>query len=289
MLSITSTSFLTKANLLNVLDQNAEVGILASAMTLVIICGGIDFSIAAVYGLTSIIVAGLATHLGLGAAIIVALGSGAVVGVANGVLVASLRIDSFICTLASGIIVGGLTVAITKGNVVASADVALSNLGNNTFLSVTYASWTFVAVALALALFMAKTALGQNMYAVGDNSEAARLSGLRVRSIVITAFVIAGLAAAIAGTLIAARTSAGQPQDGLDLVVSAIAAVIIGGTSVKGGTGAVWRTVVGVLLLGVIGNGLALLNVNPIYEQIVQGAIILVAIAFERLQGKRAV
>jgi ribose transport system permease protein len=287
VLSFSSSAFLTSGNLLNVLNQNAEIGIIACGMTLLIICGNLDFSVAATYGLTSIVVAGLATHIGIVGAIALALAVGAVIGLVNAFLVVTLGIDSFICTLASGFIVAGLTEVITKGNLVTSADTTLGNLGTDTFLKATYNSWVFVVVAVALSIFMAKTARGQNMYAVGDNPEAARLSGLRVKLIVMTAFLVAGLCAAIGGTLIAATTSAGQPQDGLDLVVAALAAVVIGGTSVRGGTGSIWRTVVGVLLLGLIGNGLTLINVNPVYQEIIEGAIILIAVAFERLQRTR--
>ena len=288
VLSLASSAFLTKANLLNILDQNSETGIIACGLTLVIICANLDFSVAATYGLTSIMVAGLIAHFGLGGAIVLALLGGSAVGLANGLLVVALGIDSFICTLATGFMVAGLTEVVTKGNIVTSSDSALASFGNGSFISVTYASWAFIAVAIALGFFLARTVLGQSMYAVGDNAEAARLSGLRVRMIVVTAFVIAGLAAAIAGTLIAARTSAGQPQDGLDLVVAAIAAVVIGGTSARGGTGSIWRTVVGVLFLGVIGDGLTLLNINPVYQEIIEGAIILVAVASERIQRARA-
>lgn len=288
VLSLSSGAFLTTNNLLNVLDQNAEIGIIACGLTLVIICGNLDFSVAATYGLTSIMVAGLATPFGIVPAIVLGLLAGATVGVANGLLVVVLGIDSFICTLASGFIVAGLTNVVTNGNIVSSTDVALSNLGNGSFLSVTNASWAFVVIAAGLSIFLARTSLGQSMYAVGDNAEAARLSGMRVRLIIVAAFLIAGLTAAIGGTLIAARTSAGQPQDGLDLVVGAIAAVVIGGTSARGGTGSIWRTVIGVLFLGVIGDGLTLLNINPVYQEIIEGAIVLFAVAAERLQKARA-
>ena len=212
VLSFASSAFFTSGNLLNILDQNADIGILACGLTLVVICANLDFSVAATYGLTSIIVAGLASHVGFGGAIVLALLAGVIIGLVNGVLIVGLGIDSFICTLATGFIVAGLTEVITKGNIVTSGDETLASFGNGTVLSLTDATWVFIVVAIVLGVFLARVPLGQSMYAVGDNQEAARLSGMRVKLIVVCAFAVAGLTAAIGGVLIAARTSAGQPQ-----------------------------------------------------------------------------
>lgn len=282
VLAVSSDAFLTKTNLLNLLDQNAGIGIFACGLTLVLIAGQLDFSGAAIYGLSGVTAAGLVDNVGPWPAILIGCAVGVGLGALNGYLVAYGSIDSFICTLATGIMISGFTMVITKGNIISSTDGTFAGVGNGLFLGVTWVSWIFVAVVGLLTLLLTRTFLGQQIFAVGDNLEASRLAGLRTRAITLVTFVVAGAGAGIAGVLIASQTTSGQPQAGLELVVTALAGVVVGGTSVSGGRGAIWRTVLGVMFLALIGNGLNLLNIDTIYQQIIQGAIILGAVVIDR-------
>jgi ribose transport system permease protein len=175
----------------------------------------------------------------------------------------------------------GLGQVMTNGYLVTVSQPSFSSLGNNSFAGVRYSIWLFLAVALSLGLILARTNVGKYIFAVGGNPEAARLSGVRVNAVRVTTFALSGLAAGMAGVLVASRISQGQADSGSDLTLTTIAAVVIGGTSILGGEGAVWRSVLGVLLLTMIGNGFNLLNVNSIYQQIVEGGIIVSAVAFD--------
>lgn len=286
-LSIASSAFLSSDNLLNLVDGTAPVGLIALTLTVVVLAGHLDFSGGSVYGFAGIVAAQTADQIGAWPALLLGIAVGLAVGLINGLLVAYARIDSFICTLATGIIVAGLGLLITKGSLVSVTDPAFMELGNNTLLGATYATWIFGVAIVVLTVLTAKTLLGRYVYSVGDNAEAARLSGIPTRAVTAATFVIAGGGAALAGIIVASQTSQGQPADGINLVLTAIAAVVVGGTSVSGGRGAVWRTALGVLFLALIGNGLNLLSIDPVYQQIVQGTIILAAVAVDRLSRSR--
>lgn len=282
-LSFASDAFFSSDNLLNLVDGTAPVALIALGLTIVILAGQLDFSGGAVYGLAGIVAAQTADQIGASEALLLGIGVGAGIGLVNGLLVAYLRIDSFICTLATSIIVSGLGLVITKGSLTSVLDPEFGHLGNDSLLGATYATWIFGVVALALSFVTVRTVFGRYIFAVGDNSEAARLSGIPTRAVTAAAFVLSGTTAALGGVIVASQASQGQPGDGINLVLTAIAAVVVGGTSVTGGRGAIWRTVFGVLFLALIGNGLNLLSIDPVYQQIVQGSIILSAVAFDRL------
>jgi ribose transport system permease protein len=153
---------------------------------------------------------------------------------------------------------------------------------------VKYSVWLLVLIAIVFAVVLHRSKFGRWLYAVGGNVEAARLSGINTRMVKVSAFAISGFAAGLAGAIVASRTSQGQAGDGISIVLFAFAAVVVGGTSVQGGRGAIWRTIFGLLLLALIGNGFNLLSVEPIYQQIVQGAIILAAVAADSLSRRKA-
>lgn len=280
-LSITSAAFLTSSNILNLLDQSTTVGIIACAGTLVIIAGGFDLSVGAIYAISGVIAAKVALAadplLGLLTGIAVGLGF----GVLNGVIVTKGRVNSFIATLASSIIVRGAAVAITAGLLITVDNDKFAAIGSNKFATIKYSTWILFGVILTTWFVLARTTLGRYISAVGGNPEAARLSGIRVDLIRATTFALSGLAAGLAGVLIASRNITGQADSGAGIELEAIAAIVVGGTSILGGSGAIWRTVVGFLLLAMIGNGFNLLNVDPIYQQMVQGGIILVAVVVD--------
>lgn len=288
VLSIASPAFLSTRNLFNILDQSAPVGIIACAATLVIIAGGFDLSAGAIFALAGVVAAKLAVAadpiLGMLFALVVAL----VFGILNGILVSGFQINPFVATLATGMMIRGLAVVITGGFLVTVANPVYSVIGRESFLEVKYSVWIFAAVIALLWFVLARTTFGRHIYAVGGNPEAARLSGVRVGVVRTATFAISGLAAGLAGLIASSRVSTGQADAGSLIELTAIAAVVIGGTSIAGGEGAIWRTVIGVLLLALIGNGFNMLSVEPFYQDIVKGAIIVVSVAIDAWSKRRA-
>jgi ribose transport system permease protein len=280
-LSIASPVFFTRVNLLNVVDQSAAVGLIACGGTLVIIAGGFDLSVGAIYAISGVVAAEAVPHVGVWPAIALGALAGAGFGLCNGLLTTVGRINPIITTLATALMIRGLAVAITGGFLVRVDDPDYAILGTNQLGGVRYTTYLFVVFAIAAAVLLSRTTLGRAIYASGGNAEAARLSGIRVGVVRASTFVISGLSAGLAGVMISSRVSTGQADTGIGIELTAIAAVVIGGTSILGGEGAIWRSVLGVLLLTLIGNGFNLLNVNPTYQQIFQGAIILGAVAID--------
>jgi ribose transport system permease protein len=287
VLSLASNKFLTQRNLLNILDQSAPVGIVACGVTIGIIAGVFDLSVGAIFAVAAVAACKLALLTSPWIGIVAGMLFGAVLGVVNGVLVNTVQINSFIATLSSSIVFRGIAILVTGGMIVTVTDETFSILGTDTFLGAKYTVWVFLAFILATSFLLSRTALGRYFYAVGGNAEAASLSGIRVAQVRTIAFVISGLAASIAGVLAASRTSSAQPDLGMDLALQAIAAAVVGGTSIMGGQGAIWRAVLGVLILAMIGNGFNLLGIDTIYQQIVQGLLIMLAVGLDQLLRRR--
>lgn len=280
-LSFVSPVFFTTRNLLNVLDQCAIVGIIAAAGTLVLIAGGLDLSTAAVFAISGVIAGQLVPSIGIPGALAVGALTGAGFGLLNGLVSTVGRVNPIITTLASGIVIRGLALVLTGGALVRVLDPSFAALGRGVIFGVTSEVFVFLAFVAVIWLLLAGTTFGRYAYAAGGNPEAARLSGVRVNRIRTITFVISGFAAATAGVLSASRVATGQADAGMGLEINAIAAILIGGTSISGGEGAVWRTVFGLLLVILVGNGFNLLNVNPIWQQVFQGAVILGAVALD--------
>jgi ribose transport system permease protein len=281
-LSIASSIFLTERNLLNVVDQSSQVGIMACGETVVFIAGGFDLSIGAVYALAGVIAAEASVHgAPANLALLLGLLVGVVVGALNGLLTTVGRINAFITTIATQFIVYGIALAITDGLLVTATAPSFTTIGQGHFHLITYESFVWVGFALVCGVILSRTAFGRYVYASGGNAEAARLAGVSVAKTRLIAFVLSGTAAALAGVLEVSQTSTGEPSAAMGIELTVIAAVVIGGTSIYGGEGAIWRTVLGVLLLTLIGNGFDLLNVNVTYQQIIQGVIILAAVGID--------
>lgn len=287
-LALSSDAFLTRDNLLNIVDQSAPMGIIAVAMTLVIIAGGFDLSAGAVFAIAGVIAALVANAAGAWLGFGAAVAAGAGLGLFNGLLITGLQINSFVATLASSLMIRGVAVVITGGTLVTVGQDTFTTLGRAEVAGIKYDILIFLAVVLAGTFVLDWTKLGRYIYAVGGNPEAARLSGVRVAHVQALTFVISGAAAGLAGAISASKVSTGQADAGTLLELSAIAAVVIGGTSVMGGEGAVWRSVLGVLLLTLIGNGFNILEVEPFYQSIVQGAIIVIAVAVDAWSKRRS-
>jgi ribose transport system permease protein len=265
----------------NILDQSAAVGIIAAGGTLVMIAGGLDLSTSAVFALVGVVNASLALEYGVLPALVGSLLTGAFFGSINGLLTTVGRINPIITTLATSIMFRGVAVAVTRGFLIVVPDPNFAFIGRGSIGPIKHASIIFL-ISIAIVWFILDfTAFGRYIYATGGNREAARLSGVRTELIRFTTFVISGLSAAVAGIVMSSRVSTGQADAGVGMEITAIAAIVIGGTSIAGGEGSAWRTLFGVLLLTLIGNGFNLLNLNPIYQQAFTGLIILVAVAID--------
>ena len=289
VLSLTSSSFFTKANLLNILDQQSATLIIAAAGTLVLIAGGIDLSVGAIYGFAGVTSAHFALGHSAGVAILLGVGAGLLIGVANGVVTTVFRINALIGTLAMSFIVSGCSSLITKGNLLVLFDKeGFGKLARTEYATVSTSIWLMVAAVILIGLLLATTTAGRYMYAAGGNAEAARLAGVRVDAVRMLTFAISGTAAGLAGVIDTSRVLSAQasPND-TALAFTVLAGIVVGGTSILGGEGAVWRTVVGVLFIALIGNGYLLLQFDPLYEQITMGALLLAAVGLDALSRRR--
>jgi ribose transport system permease protein len=285
-LSLASDVFLTPRNLLNVLEQVAPTGIVAFALTFLLVVGEFDLSAGALFVFSGILAAKLQPAIGTWPALLTGIAAALGLGVVNGLLVTHARINSFVCTLATSLMVTGLGLVITKGFLLNVQDPSFGSLGTDSVLGVKYSIWLLVLSAVAGGFVMARTKFGRWLYAVGGNVEAARLSGIDTRAVKVVAFALSGFAAGLGGAILVSRTATGQAGNGIDIVLAAFAAVVVGGTSVMGGRGAIWRTVLGILFLTLITNGFNLLQVEPVYQSIIEGAIILVAVSADSLSRR---
>ena len=287
-LTISSSSFATKSNLLNILDQQSATLIIAAAGTLVLVSGGIDLSVGAVYTLAAVTAAELAQHMAPAPAILIGIAVGLVVGVINGVVATFFRINALIATLAMSFVIGGLASLITHGNLVVLFNhPGYGDLARTDVLTVKSSIWIMLLAVIVLGLFLARTTVGRYMYATGGNREAARIAGIRVNLVRVVAFALSGGAAALAGVIDSSRVLSAQSTTDNTLTFTVLAGIVVGGTSILGGEGAVWRTVVGVLFIALIGNGYDLLGLNPLYEQITLGAIMILAVGIDAWARKR--
>ena len=277
-LSVLSDSFLTYRNLLNILNQNAPLAIMASAMTLVIIAGGFDLSVAATFAVGSVTSAWIALHVNPYLGLLLAPFVGLALGTLNGVVINALRVHSFLATIATGLIFKGVAIVISDGRLISVRLEDFIWLGRGKFLDVFNAVWIMVAFALILTFLLNRTAFGRRVFAVGGNEEAAILSGIRTDRVKTATFAFAGFAAGLAAVIATSRVALGQAAAGEGMELQAIAAVILGGTSIYGGSGAVWRSLGGVFLLALISNGFNILNADPFYRDLATGLVILAAI-----------
>ena len=285
-LTLNTGTFLTGRNFINLFDQAAIVGLLAAAATLCIVSGVFDLSSTANLAVSAIAGVMITQHLGVIAGFVGALLVGAALGTVTGLIVVSTKVNSFIGTLAVSIIYRGLAIVITGGAIVAPLPEQLAAFQTWTWPSLfglTAGSVLMVAVTIVLGIVLWRTTFGRRIYAVGGNKEAARLSGIRTGSIHVAVFAISGLCSAMAGMILASRAGSAQPAMAIGIELTAIAAVVIGGTSILGGQGAMWRAFVGVMILTVIGNGFNLLHWDTTYQQVVTGILILLAVAADGL------
>ncbi len=285
-LSIGSPSFLTPLNIVNLLDRQSGLLIIAVASTLVLIAGGIDLSVGATYMLASVLCAHFVLSTGTGAGVAAALAAGVIVGLVNGVISTYLRISPLIATLAMSFIISGATLLVAQGRLLnlTSTDYAgFKAIAQTRLIGLPASIWIAFVVIVVLGVMLARTTAGRYVYAAGGNAEAARLAGIRVNLVRIFTFTVTGFAAALAGIIDTARTSGVPTTSAVATTVTftVLAGIVVGGTSILGGEGAIWRTVIGVLFIALVYNGFNLLRIDPLFQQIALGGILLIAVGID--------
>jgi ribose transport system permease protein len=285
-----SPSYATRTNIFNLLSQWAPAGIIAVAMTFVILTGGLDLSIAAGFSLCAVTAAGVGLHADPVVAFLAALVVGLAIGLGNGILVAGLGINPFITTVGTGFIVSGITLVVTGNVAYVVENPGFGTLGAGRWHGFPYSGMILVACLCVGGLALAKTVYGQSIYAVGGNLEASRLSGIRVKTTIASAYVLSGLSVGIAGILSASQLNSAQANIDPEILFDVITIVVVGGTSLAGGFGSMWRTAVGLGIVATISNAFSVANVDPNYQDIVKGCIIVGALALDvyarRLAGR---
>lgn len=278
-LSLASPYFLTPLNLTNVLLQASVLAIVSMGVTIVIISGNFDLSVGSGAGLVGVIAALVTIHTGsLALGTLAGLAVGLAIGLINGIVVTMFTVPSFIATLAMLVMARGAALAITNGQTIAGLPDIVSNF-TSSVVGIPIPVWIAAAVFALLHILLRHSRLGVQIYAVGGNAHAARLAGLPVTRIRTLAFIISGLTFAVAGLVLVGRLDSAQPTSGNLLELYAVAAVVLGGTSLYGGQGSIVRTIIGVLIIAVIQNGLSLMNVNSDLGNVILGAVFILASA----------
>ncbi|RFU49851.1 ABC transporter permease [Paraburkholderia sp. DHOC27] len=289
ILTFANQYFLTWGNIADVLRQSSINGILAVGMTYVVLTGGIDLSVGSTLALAGMVSASVVTGAhphGIALGLFAGLAVGAAVGAVNGIVVARLAVPSFVATLGMLSVARGLTFIYNDGMPIADLPNGLLTVGTGTLAGIPVPVIVFAAVVALFWFALRYTTYGRYVYAVGGNVRSAKTSGISTRKIIFSVYMLGGLLAGLAGIVLAARTTSALPQAGLSYELDAIAAVVIGGTSLSGGSGSLGGTVVGALLIGVINNGLNLLGVSSYYQQVVKGIIIVGAVLLDTSRKK---
>ncbi|TLY31220.1 MAG: ribose ABC transporter permease [Ignavibacteria bacterium] len=286
-----SPYFLTADNILNVSLQTSITAIIAVGMTFVILTAGIDLSVGALVAFSGVIATSVLKYpfppvLAFGAALVSGLMIGALSGLFAGIFITKFRITPFIVTLALMTILRGAAYMYTDGRPIWGLPEEFSILGSRRVLDVPVPSIIMIVVYLLAYLVLHQTRFGRYVYAVGGNPEAARLSGIDTSRVILSVYVICGSLAALSGILLASRMNSGQPNAGLMYELDVIAAVVVGGTSLFGGRGSIVGTFIGAMLIGVLRNGLNLMNVGSYVQMVVLGVVILLAVLFDQLRKR---
>ena len=299
-LSVASDNFLTVDNGLNVLRQISINLCLSLGMTLVILSGGIDLSVGSILALSGAIAAGLLKNgipfEGANAlvqftpfgAVVAGLVVGLGLGCGNGLCITRLNLPPFVATLGMHSVARGFTLLWTGGFPITGLGESFGFIGTGHWLGIPMPGWISVVLTLLVLGLARRTRLGRHIYAVGGNERAAALSGLNVKGIKLAVYTLAGGLAGAAGLLVTARLDSATPTAGVSYELDSIAAVVIGGTSLSGGRGSVLGTALGCLIIGVLNNGLVLLEVSPFWQQVVKGAVIIAAVALDRRGADRS-
>lgn len=298
VISLLSDKFLTATNAWNVMRQISVNICISVGMTLIVLTAGIDLSVGSILALCGAITAGLMKNgieiptfnLYIGFTLVGALLAGALVGSLlgwfNGIAITRFKVPPFVATLAMLTIARGLTMLWTEGFPISNLGEDFAWIGTGWMLGIPVPVWISAFIVGLAVLLTNKTRLGRYIYAIGGNENAARLSGINVNKIKLIVYSIAGGLAAVGGILVTSRLDAAQPNAGTGYELDAIAAVVIGGTSLSGGKGSIMGTVLGAIIIGVLNNGLVLLNVSPFWQQVVKGLVILLAVIIDKANSK---
>jgi ribose/xylose/arabinose/galactoside ABC-type transport system permease subunit len=284
VMSVLSPAFLKFTNVMNILRQTSINGIVAVGMTFVIILSGIDLSVGSVLALAAVVAASFA-HPGeypIFVPILAGLFTGSLCGFINGLIIAKRRIAPFIVTLGMMTIARGAALVYTNGRPVIELSDSYNKIGGKYVLAIPIPVIIFIIVVFIGSFLLSKTVFGRHVYATGGNKTAAELSGIITSRVIILGYSIAGFLAGLAGIVLSSRVMSGSPSTGQGYELDAIAAVVIGGTRLTGGVGTIFGTIIGALIIGVMNNGLDLLNVSSYWQQIVKGLIILLAVMIDR-------
>lgn len=286
-LSVISSDFLTVSNMFNVLRQISINALIAFGMTFVILTGGIDLSVGAILALASAVTAGLMKGgMDTSLAVLIGLLMGTILGAVNGLLIWKGKVAPFIATLATMTVFRGLTLVYTEGKPITGLSEDFAMIGKGFFLEIPMPIiWMILSFAI-LYIILKHTTFGRHVYALGSNEEATRLSGINTGKVKVLVYSISGLLAAVSGIILTSRLNSAQPTAGASYELDAIAAVVLGGTSLAGGKGWIVGTLIGAMIIGVLDNGLNLLNVSSFYQLVVKGGVILLAVLLDRSKSK---
>ncbi|CUP81647.1 ribose ABC transporter [Clostridium baratii] len=283
IISFVTPKFLSVANITNVFTQVSVNAIISVGMTFVILTGGIDLSVGSTLAISGALSASIVKSTGsITLAIIGAAICGIIIGFINGILIAKGKLQAFIATLATMTIFRGVTLVYTDGTPISKLSDAFSKIGNAKLWFIPVPVIITVIIAAIGIFVLSQTKFGRYLYALGGNEESAKLSGINTDKIKMMTYVVSGFVSAIAGVIITSRIGSASPNAGTGFELDAIAAVVIGGTSLAGGEGKISGTIVGALIIGVLNNGLNLMNVSPFYQSIVKGLVILIAVLLDK-------
>ena len=299
--SLNAPNFLSTNNFLIMAKHAARYAIIAIGMTYVILSDGIDLSVGSIVGIVGMIVGWMLergviigdskVYFSVWFILLVGMAVGALIGIVNGLLVTRFKVAPFIATLGTLYVARGFAALRSGGETYADlaghpelGNMGFVVLGNEKFLGIYLSIWVMIAVA-ALAMYVArKTPFGRHVYAVGGNENAAELSGVRVKWVKMAVYIISGLCSALAGIIITSELMTAHPNRGNGFELSAIAAVVLGGTSLDGGRGSIWGTIIGAFVIGVLNDGMAMMDVSWFWQQVIRGAVIIVAVIFDQFQ-----
>lgn len=281
-----SPSFLTPANFLNIGQTLATVGIVAIGMTMVLIAGGIDLSVGSTAALTGVTTAFVWTTFGLplGVAVVVGMLCGVLVGVANGFLITRININPLITTLGMFSIIRGLAFVISFGQTNQLNNEQFQFIGRGNIFGIPFSLLLMVVLYLIFGFVLQQTHFGRSLFAIGGSAEASRLSGIRIKRNLMIVYIINSFLAALAGIIIASQLAVSAPRAAIGLELTVIAAVVLGGTGLSGGKGTLFGTLMGVVILRVLDNGLILMKVSSFYQDVASGMVLLLAVGFDQLR-----
>tara|TARA_B100000900_G_scaffold153297_1_gene130237 strand:- start:224 stop:1159 length:936 start_codon:yes stop_codon:yes gene_type:complete len=290
ILSLTTEGFFTERNIRNLLDQQSTILIAASFMTIVIISGNFDISISAIFVVAPLFALNIENATGnILLSVLAGVGLGVILGSFNALVVTYFKVNSFIATLATSFMFFGFGYLISDRSLMRPVTDSYQQIARTKFFDITSATWISLVVVIVASILLTRTRFGRNVFATGGNQEAARLAGINVPQVQAITFILLGAAAALAGIVNSSRSISAQPSDDFSFVFAVLTAVIVGGTSIMGGKGAIWRTVAAAFFLAFMNNGFNLLQVDPLWQRIILGLVIVIAVALDSWSQRKNV